>query len=324
MNAEGAIGIGVAALIFVVSALLFGVDDTQRRLTKRMARFSAGNAAEARSAMSVLRVGQKEGLGIRLLERFVVSSLPQIDVLRLRLERTGRPIGIGRYAAFSVIIAAAVVVLCQAFGLSMLVTAGAAVALGTMVPHFCVGAMIAGRLKAFSALFPEAIDLMVRGLRSGLPIGETIANAAVEIADPVGVELRAVTDSVKLGRSLDDALWDAARRIDSSDFRFLVISLAVQRETGGNLAETLANLSSLLRKRRQMKLKIRAMSSEARASAIILGSLPFLMLGVLFLMNREYVMQLFTDPRGLWMVGAGVVSLTLGIAVMARMVRFDF
>jgi tight adherence protein B len=100
--------------------------------------------------------------------------------------------------------------------------------------------------------------------------------------------------------------------------------LAVQRETGGNLAETLANLSSLLRKRRQMKLKIRAMSSEARASAIILGSLPFLMLGVLFLMNREYVMQLFTDPRGLWMVGAGGVSLTLGIAVMARMVRFDF
>jgi tight adherence protein B len=132
-----------------------------------------------------------------------------------------------------------------------------------------------------------------------------------------------MSDSIKFGWTLEDALWDAAKRLDTPEFRFFCISLAVQRETGGNLAETLENLSDILRRRRQMQLKIKAMSSEAKASAIILGSLPFVMFGLIFFVNRGYVMQLFEDPRGLMMVAGGLTILGIGCLVMMKMVRFE-
>lgn len=141
--------------------------------------------------------------------------------------------------------------------------------------------------------------------------------------DPVGIEFRRITNSVKLGQTLEEALWDASRRLDTPDFKFFVISLSVQRETGGNLAETLHNLGDILRKRQQLKLKIKAMSSEARASAYIIGSLPFIMLGILMMINRKYVMVLFTDPRGLIFVGVGLLLIGLGALIMSKMVKFE-
>ncbi len=111
--------------------------------------------------------------------------------------------------------------------------------------------------------------------------------------------------------------------LDTPEFKFFVVSLSIQRETGGNLAETLANLSDILRRRRQMRLKIKAMSSEARASAMILGSLPFLMFGVIYLLNPDYESTLFVDPRGRMMLAAGLAMMALGIAVMRKMVRFE-
>ena len=112
-------------------------------------------------------------------------------------------------------------------------------------------------------------------------------------------------------------------RLDTPEFKFFAISLSVQKETGRNLAETLGNLSDILRRRKQMKLKIKAMSSEARASAYILGSLPFLMFGILFFVNQDYVMTLAIDPRGQMVAIVGMVMMTLGLAVMAKMVRFE-
>ncbi len=116
---------------------------------------------------------------------------------------------------------------------------------------------------------------MVRGLRSGLPITETLGIVAGEIQGPVGLEFRLVSDKMKIGRTMEAALQDTADRLGTPEFQFFVITLAIQRETGGNLAETLSNLADVLRKRGQMKLKIKAMSSELKASAYIVGSLPF-------------------------------------------------
>lgn len=164
---------------------------------------------------------------------------------------------------------------------------------------------------------------MVRGLKSGLPISETIINVGEEMPDPVGIEFRNIADAVRLGTTMDDALWDVAKRLDLPEFRFFTISLAVQRETGGNLGETLANLGDILRKRLTMRAKVKAMSSEARASAYIIGSLPFIMFGILMLMNPEYVMLLVTDPRGIMMTGVGFVMLGMGVGVMCKLVRFD-
>jgi tight adherence protein B len=186
-----------------------------------------------------------------------------------------------------------------------------------------VGMLGRRRLNKFVALFPEAIDLIVRGLKSGLPISESIKVVGTEIVDPVGTEFQQISDSIKFGMSMTDALWAAASRIDMPDYRFFVISLSIQQETGGNLAETLENLSTVLRRRRQMKLKIKAFSSEAKASAYIIGSLPFIMFGLIMMMNYGYEITLFTDPRGLMMVAAGLTSFLIGIAVMYKMVKFE-
>jgi tight adherence protein B len=137
------------------------------------------------------------------------------------------------------------------------------------------------------------------------------------------VEFRAITDAMLLGQSLDDALAAVSRRIDVPEFRFFVVSLNIQQETGGNLAETLDNLAGILRKRKQLKLKVRALSSEARASAYIVGSLPFLMFAGLTFINPDYMTILFTDPRGNVVLGAAVGSLALGVGAMIRMGKLE-
>jgi tight adherence protein B len=118
-------------------------------------------------------------------------------------------------------------------------------------------------------------------------------------------------------------MWRSARRIGLPEFNFLVIALSVQRETGGNLAETLENLEHILRRRQQMRLKIRAMASEATASGLILGSLPVIMLGLMFLVSADYIRLLFTNPMGHLMVAGAGASLTVGALVMRKMTRFD-
>ena len=192
-----------------------------------------------------------------------------------------------------------------------------------MVPHMLVKFLIGRRMKAFTAEFPQAIDLIVRGLKSGLPVPASIRTVASEIRPPVGTEFGIVSDRLRIGQTLEEALQLAATRIPTPEFNFFVTSLGVQRETGGNLAETLENLSTVLRERRQMKLKIKAMSSEAKASALILGSLPFVMFGIMLCINPGYVLQLFDDPRGLMMVAFGFGCLGVGTLVMAKMVRFE-
>src|SRR3569832_250639 len=150
-------------------------------------------------------------------------------------------------------------------------------------PHFVIGKMIKRRIKKFNSNFPDAIELMVRGLRSGLPITATLGIVASEISGPVGIEFRMVVDKMKIGKTMEAALQDTADRLGTAEFLFFVITLAIQRETGGNLAETLSNLADVLRKRAQMMLKIRAMSSESKASAYIVGSLFFVVFSFVWL-----------------------------------------
>jgi len=262
--------------------------------------------------------------GSPVLDALARRLLPDPDAINRRLERTGRSISLGAYAAAHLGIAAvAVVFLHFGAGFSWPVAALAAAGIAVALPHMAVGRMGRRRIGRFEALFPDAIDLMVRGLRSGLPVSETIAAVGREMKGPVGEEFRRVADAVRLGRDQDDALWDAARRLDTAEFKFFVISLSIQKETGGNLSETLANLSDILRRRRQMRLKVRAMSSEARASAYILGSLPFAMFVIIYMLNPDYEQQLFTDPRGKMMLAAAGGLMSTGIAVMAKMVRFE-
>ena len=196
-------------------------------------------------------------------------------------------------------------------------------ALGLFIPHYLIGRMGKKRIARFVGLFPEAIDLMVRALRAGLPITEAIVNAGQEIGDPIGVEFRGIEAGMRLGRDLDSLLWDIAKRIDVPEFRFFIIALSVQRETGGNLAETLNNLSNVLRGRRAMRAKARAMASEARASTMILGSLPVLVTIMLSFTSPTYIGPLFSDVRGLMLLGVAAGMLLTGVAIMVRMAKFE-
>jgi tight adherence protein B len=194
---------------------------------------------------------------------------------------------------------------------------------GLGLPHFWVGMLIKRRIKAFTTRFPDAIELLVRGLRAGLPISETLSVVASELPGPVGEEFRMVTDKMKIGRTMEGALQDTADRLGTPEFQFFCITMAIQKETGGNLAETLSNLAEVLRKRAQMKLKIKAMSSESKASAYIVGSLPFIVFTMIFMINRPYMANFFQDER-LMMAGiGGLVWMSIGAFIMAKMVNFE-
>jgi tight adherence protein B len=196
-------------------------------------------------------------------------------------------------------------------------------AIGMAIPHFVVGMTIKKRVNQFNQRFPDAIELIVRGLRSGLPISETIGIVGAEVPGSTGQEFRMVSDKVKIGRTFDEALQESADRLGTPEFQFFCITLNIQRETGGNLAETLANLSEVLRKRAQMKLKIKAMSSESKASAYIVGSLPFFVFGMLWTISPDYIGKFFIDQRLMVAGGGALIWMAVGAGIMAKMVSFE-
>lgn len=249
--------------------------------------------------------------------------LPNPAQLAKRLAMTGKDWNVGQYGMASAGIFVGVALLIVLLGLPWYFAAGMALFLGAGIPHFVVGYLIKKRVAKFTAKFPDAIELLVRGLRSGLPISETIGVVGQELGGPVGEEFRSVSDKMKIGRTMDAALQDTADRLGTPEFQFFVITIAIQRETGGNLAETLANLAQVLRMRGQMKLKIRAMSSESKASAYIVGSLPFIVFGMIWGINDHYVQSFLVDPRLIVAGLGGLVWISLGAFIMAKMVSFE-
>jgi tight adherence protein B len=254
-----------------------------------------------------------------LAQRFI----PNPALLRLRLQRTGKDWSLGKYVAACAVITALLALFLIGKGFPLLLGLIISLGAGVGLPHFAVSFLIKRRVTQFTTRFPDAIELMVRGLRSGLPITETIGIVAREIQGPVAQEFQIVVDSMKIGQTMEAALQEIAERLGTAEFQFFVITLGIQRETGGNLAETLANLADVLRKRSAMKLKIRAMSSEAKASAMILGALPFVVFGLIWMVNSGYLANFFVDQRLIVAGLGGMVWMSIGIFVMAKMVSFE-
>lgn len=251
------------------------------------------------------------------------QNISRADKLRLRLAQTGKKWTMKQYLSASGGLAFAVMALVWLKGAPIYLALFGGLLIGAGLPHLVINFLINKRVKQFTANFPDAIELLVRGLKSGLPVGETLNVVAKEIPGPVGVEFKMVTEKIKIGRTMEDALQDTADRLGTAEFQFFVITLAIQRETGGNLAETLANLADVLRKRSQMKLKIRAMSSESKASAYIVGSLPFVVFGMVWSVNQKYLEGFFYEPRLIVAGLIGAVWMAIGVFIMAKMVSFE-
>jgi tight adherence protein B len=256
-------------------------------------------------------------------EGYAATFIPKPALLRKRLEMTGKEISLSKYAAICLGVTALITIALMMRGAPLLLSLLLGLFFGIGGPHFVIGRLIKRRVNKFTTNFPDAIELMVRGLRSGLPITETLGIVAGEIPGPVGVEFRMVADKMKIGRTMEAALQDTADRLGTPEFQFFVITLAIQRETGGNLAETLSNLADVLRKRAQMKLKIRAMSSESKASAYIVGSLPFVVFTLVWMINPTYMGNFFTDQRLIVAGIGGMIWMAMGAAIMAKMVNFE-
>lgn len=253
----------------------------------------------------------------------VAGSGSRLEALQVRLNRTGKTWTVNSYIYVSAGLALGIAALVFALSRAPVMSLGAGLFVGAGLPHLVVGFLIGRRTNQFINKFPDGIELLVRGLRSGLPVTETLGIVSSEVPGPVGYEFKSVIDRIKVGKTMEDALQDTADKLGIAEFNFFTITLAIQRETGGNLAETLSNLADVLRKRAQMKLKIRAMSSESKASAYIVGSLPFLVFGAIFYINPNYMYPFFTDDR-LIVAGLGAgVWMGLGVFIMAKMVNFE-
>jgi tight adherence protein B len=251
------------------------------------------------------------------------TALPAVLLSRLdaALAATGNRIT-QPYLAASTILAAAAVGLAATVVQSRPVFSVASASIAAIgAPVLLVRFAQRRNQRRFLETFPDALDLIVRAVRTGLPVIEAIEMAAREIRAPVGIEFERMLGEIRIGVEMGEALQHAADRIRVPDFRFFVVSLLLQQRTGGSIAETLSKLSSVIRQRKALRMKARALTAEATASAAVVGTMPLIAGVGLFLISREVMSVLFVDPRGRFMLGVAAVGLLLGIGVMKAMIK---
>ncbi len=323
------IGIGSGVMLFLVlgSVTVLMVYEMryspQAVLRKRVA--AIANPGDAASAdQGAKRINPKRKVvqaKLKELEEQQKKSRKR-KPMRQQIQETGMDFTFGQFIAASVVTG-------LVFGAGAFLASGNVVAplpagllAGWFVPRFVIGYLGRRRQNKFTSLFADAVDVIVRGIQTGLPVGECLNMIGRESPEPVGHEFRLITEGQRLGITLEDALERAVQRMPTSELKFFAIVLHIQKQTGGNLAETLANLSRVLRDRKKMADKIVAMSSEAKSTAMIIGSMPFILAGVLFLMNPDYMMLLFTDIIGNIILGASALMMCTGTFVMKTMMNF--
>jgi tight adherence protein B len=312
------IAIGMVMTILALG-VVFGGFLTERRLNDRLEDLEVRTRSGRRTIeMATLRRVEKAGR-LPTLDKFLWRWFPNASSLRHKLQTTGMNITLGDFAFATLALAMA-----MAFLLYLVLDLPPGVALigslmvGVGLPNVVIGIKTKRRSRQFNLLFPEAIDLIVRALRAGLPVQEAIGTVARDIKEPVGGIFRRAQQEMQLGVPIDVALWRVAKTVQTDEFNFLIVALSIQRDTGGNLAETLANLSALLRARQQLRLKIRAFTSEARTTMLIMAGLPFVVGGLLFLVSPGYITPLVTTSTGQMVAAAAGCSMGIGIFIMNK------
>ncbi|HEU4826069.1 MAG TPA: type II secretion system F family protein [Dongiaceae bacterium] len=320
----GAVGVLLLALAIVSVGLLNSLYGPRARLERRLT--SVGGSAVTGKGEK----GQKAQSGMR--RRDIEAKLKAAEQmkrqqrgykLREKLIQAGLKTSPRRFWIYSLICGAVFTAI--VYGASgILYSIPAALLVGVFgIPRFVLRYLVNRRLKQFTALFANAIDLIVRGVKTGMTVAECLSIVGKEMPDPVGLEFRAITESIQMGITLEDALNRMVMRVPSNEARFFAIVLITQQTTGGNLAETLAKLAGILRDRKKMRDKIKALSSEAKSSAAIIGAMPFAVAGVLSFTAPDYVGLLITTNAGNWCLVIGAATMTMGIMVIRKMINFE-
>ncbi|MBO0663688.1 type II secretion system F family protein [Jiella sp. MQZ9-1] len=248
-----------------------------------------------------------------------LSKLP----LKRRMEQAGWKISVGQFVAMSFGFGLFATLISVAFGLPLLVIFGIVVIAGLGLPRFLLSRSRKKRFQAFTQEFPTAIDLIVRGVKSGLPLNDTLKMIAGETSEPVRSEFRRVVESQQMGMSMADSVERLYRNIPTPEVNFFVIVIGIQAQAGGNLSEALGNLSRVLRERKKMRDKVQAVSMEAKASAGIIGALPVVVFGLVTLTNPAYISLLYTNVYGKILLGISAIWMLLGVLMMKKMINFD-
>jgi tight adherence protein B len=315
--------LAVLASVVLLGGALVTVLRSDRRREERQQRLKTVTTATVSGPVSDAPVGSLRR-PLRQRAALGVVSLPARLMARLEasLAATGNSIGVP-HLAIAAVIAALVAVLFATrimdFGSGIVIAFGGAAAIGA--PVLLLRLAQTRYQNRFLEVFPDAIDLIVRAVRAGLPPVEAMEVAARETRPPVGPELQRTLEEVRVGEDLVVALQETADRIRVQEFRFYVVALAMQRRTGGGLAETLGNLSAIIRRRKDVRLKTRALSAESKASAWVLAILPVAVGAILFFFNPTLMSVLLHDPRGRFMLGVAFLSLVTGISVMAMIIK---
>lgn len=318
------VGLGLLLALIALLPRLSGGGGSGKKRAARLARVMQRKSAvskEGNAALSLkrLRPGENTNFGQ------ILASMQSIEKLRARLETAGLTQTTPQ--KFLSIIAGITVVttlLLKLFwGKPIIICLLIGILLGLGIPHLAVSRKIKKRQLAFLKLFPDAIELMVRGLRAGLPVAESFIVVSKELPAPMGDTFGVIAQQTQLGVPMEKALADAAKKLSLTELNFFVTTIILQRETGGNLGEILSNLADMLRQRHMMKLKIGALSSEARASAYIVGSLPFVVFMILKLVSPDYLTPLFDDARGNKALIGAMMSMGIGAFIMKRMTQLE-
>ena len=321
----------VAVLAFVMIAglgfVFAGGDSGSARAAKRAQIIVSGGGGENRVHAARAAANSPESRRKAILKTLKDQDRQQKKAtlsITARLQQAGLTITEKQFWIGSAVFGLIVGAVALPFGKTPLIALGLAFAAGLGLPRWVVGFMAKARIKKFTEAFSDAIDIIVRGIKSGLPVHDCLKIIGKECPEPLAGEFRRLVENVGMGMAMDQSLEKMYERMPTNELRFFAIVLAIQQKTGGNLAEALNNLSVVLRGRKLMREKIKALSSEAIASSFIIGSLPPGVVTLISVTSPKYMAPLFTDPRGHLLLMAAVFWMSLGIFVMRKMINFKF
>lgn len=319
----------VAVLGFItvagVGLVLAGVGSGQNRSVKRAQAIVGRDARETGGSRRRNQASAQDQRRRQILKTLRDQDRRQKKAtlsISARLQQAGLGRDVKGFWIASGVVGVVVALMVLVLGQSPLIALGLGFAAGLGLPRWVVGFLAARRIKKFTEGFPDAMDIITRGIKSGLPVHDSLRVIAQETSEPLAGEFRRLVESIGMGVSMDQALDKMNESMPTPEVRFFAIVLAIQAKTGGNLAEALGNLSTVIRARKLMREKIKALSGEAVASAFIIGSLPPGVVILISLLAPDYMHPLFTDPRGHIMLMAGAFWMSIGIFVMRKMINF--
>ena len=321
----------VAVLAFVTIAglgfVFAGGDSGNARAAKRAHSLVSGGPAASRVRNAKAVANSPEARRKAILKTLKDQDHRQKKAalsIAARMQQAGLTFSEKQFWIGSAVFGLVIGALSLPFGKSPLIALGLAFAAGVGLPRWIVGFIAKARMKKFTEAFSDAIDIIVRGIKSGLPVHDCLKIIGKECPEPLAGEFRRLVENVGMGMAMDQSLEKMYERMPTNELRFFAIVLAIQQKTGGNLAEALNNLSVVLRGRKLMREKIKALSSEAIASSFIIGSLPPGVVTMISVTSPKYMAPLFTDPRGHLLLMAAIFWMSLGIFVMRKMINFKF